>query len=254
MTNIIVPIVEDVKKFEEFVKKIARKENKVFVGIRASLAKDFALKSKFVEMHIFDDKSKKEEIINALHSCKKEKGKLLIVRRPLLESEFTALTKSTKDIAILKAKTGNFAQKMKNFVKSIINKIFAFSYFDDISAICYGESMFELLSVCQDLSMASRVNKYVGVEIDEIETEQKSVKKDYNKCKAVLNLLAGILFFLASLAGGICICIFTTLQVLIVFAVIAWIFIALVIMAISIINFMRTIAVGDLHFGRAEEK
>lgn len=254
MTNIIVPIVENVKNFEDFVKKVASKDNKVFVGIRASLAKDFTLKSKYVEIHVYSDKSKKEEIINALHSCKREKGKLLIVRRTLQENEFFALTKSTKGIAVLKAKKGNFAQKMKNFVKSLIRKIFAFSYFDDISAICYGESMFELLSVCQDLSMASRVNKYVGVEIEEIETEQKPIKKDYNKVRAVLNLLIGILFFLASLAGGVCVCIFTTLQVLIVIAVIAWIFIALVVMGISIINFMRTITVGDLRFGRAEEK
>ncbi len=253
MINILVPIVENVEKFQDFIKNVNGKNVKIFVGIRQNLADKFKSKSKNVEVHIYSNKSNKEEIINALHSCKMESGKILIVRRPLTNEEYLALTRSTKDIATLKANKSKFSNALKRFMSKIVMKFFAFSYFDDISAICYGESMFDLLSVCANLSMASRVNKYVGVEIEEIETAEKSVKRDYSRTKNLFNLLLGVLFFLGSLAGAICICIFTHLEVLIVVLIIAWLIIALIIMFVSIINFTRTVAVGKLHYGRAEE-
>lgn len=253
MINIIVPIVENVDKFEEFVKKVNSKDAKVFVGIRENLAAKFNVKSKNVEVHVYNSKSNKEEIINSLHSCNMEKGKILIVRRPLKDEEFLSLTKSTKEIVTLKANKNKFSSAIKNFMSKVVMKFFGFSYFEDISAIYYGETMFDLLSVCSNLSMASRINKYVGVEFEEVTTLEKPVRRDYSRPKNIFNLLLGILFFLGSLAGGICVCIFGPLKVLIVILVIAWLIIALVLMFISIINFTRTVAVGKLRYGRAEE-
>ncbi len=253
MINIIVPIVENVDKFEEFIKKVNSKDSKVFVGIKENLADKFGVKSKNVEVHVFSSKSGKEEIINSLHSCNLQRGKILIVRRPLNDEELLSLTKSTKDIVTLKSNRNKFSRAIKNFMSNVVMKFFGFSYFEDISAICYGETMFDLLSVCSNLSMASRINKYVGVEFEEVTTLEKPVGRDYSRPKNIFNLFLGVLFFLGSLAGGICICVFTPLEVLIVILVVAWLIIALVLMFISIINFTRTVAVGKLRYGRAEE-
>lgn len=254
MINLIVPIVEDVEKFETFIRENNSNDMKIFVGIKESLAKYFSLKAKNVEIHIFENKSNREEIINALHSCKMEKGKLMIVRRPLANQEFFSLVSSTKDIVTLKSKHNKFVSAIKKFMGAVVKRFFAFNFFEDISAICYGESMFELLSVCTNLSMASRINKYVGIEIEEIETNEKQVKKDYSRSKAVFKFLLGTLFFLGSLAGGILVCLFTPLKALIVILVIFWVFFALVIWLISIVNYTRTLAVGDIRYGKAEEK
>lgn len=253
MINILIPIVEDVEGFVEFIRKNKSKDCKFFVGIRKKLSSKFVLKSKNVEVRVFEDKANKEEIINSLHSSQLENGKILIVRRPLTDVEFYSLTNSTKDIVTLKAKHNKFVSALKNWGRKIVKKFFAFNFFEDISAICYSETMFKLLSVCPNLSMASRINKYVGVEVEEIETEEKQVKKDYSKVKSVLTLLAGILFFLGSLAGGICVCLFTTLWALNVVLVIAWLFIALALMLVSIVNFTRIVAVGNLRYGKALE-
>ena len=253
MINIIVPVVENVEGFSNFVNMVKGKNVKLFVGVIESLAKDFVQKVSGVELHIFSNKSKKEEIINSLATCNILAGKILLVRRPLTKKEFEQLTTSSKDIATLKAKHNKFVSFFKNLANKIIRRFFAFNFFEDISAICYNESMFQLLRVCSNFSKASRINKYVGVEIEEFETENKPVKKDYNHHKNNLILSLWTLLLLASVAGGILVCIFTPLRVLTVILVICWIFVALVLWFVGLVNFTRTVAVGDLQYGRAEE-
>lgn len=254
MINIIVPVVENVEEFATFVKEKAKGNTKFFVGIKESLKDKFSIKSKNVEIHIFDDKSKKEEIVNSLHSCKMERGKVLIARRPLTDDEFEKLTTSNKDICTLKAEHNGFVSFVKNLAKKIVRKCFGFSYFEDISAICYNENMFELFVVCKNLSIASRINKYVGIEHEEFVTTEKPVKREYNRTTNILTLMLWIILFAGSLIGAIFIGIYTTMHVLTVVLLIAWIFVVLVLMLVGIVNFTRTVAVGTLHYGRAEEK
>lgn len=254
MINLIVPIVENAENFEEFVNKHSGKDIKVFVGIIENLKNKFKPKSKNVEIHVFANKSKKEEIINSLHSCKLQNGRIMVVRRPLTDEEFVALSTSSKDICTLKAKHNGFVTAFKNFAKKIVRRFFGFTYFEDISAICYKENMFELLSVCNNFSIATRINRYIGVEIDEILSETKPVKKDYNRVANVSLLLMWIMLFLGSVAGAICVGIFTKTRVLIVILLIAWLVVMLTLLLVGIVNFTRTIAVGELRYGRAEEK
>ncbi len=253
MINIIVPIVEDVSSFQTFLDKIATKDVKIFVGIKESLAKDFK-PNKATELHVFGDKSKKEEIINSLHSCKMTKGKILIARRPLKDEEYQKLTTSTKDIVTLRAKHNRFVGWLKKVSTLVIKRIFAFSFFEDISAICYSENMFDLLSVCANLSMASRINRYVGLDVEEIVTDEKPVKKEYSRPKNIIKFLLYCLFFGGSVAGGVLVCIFTPLYALTVIAVMFWIIVALMLWLVSLVNFTRAIAVGETRYGRAEER
>lgn len=250
MINIIVPVVENVEGFKAFIKSHLKDDVKFFVGVKQSLNAEF---DKGVEVHVFKNSSNKEEIINSLHSCKMQKGKIMVIRRPLTEEEFKNLTTSTAQITTLKAKRNGFVNMFKRMARAIVKKIFAFSFFEDISAICYGEEMFELLSVCNNFSMATRLNKYVGVEIQEIETKQKPVKKQYNRFKNALLMICWSVILACSIAGGILVCVCFPLHVLNVVCVIFWIFTALMIWLGGLLNFTRTIAVGDLRYGRAEE-
>ena len=113
--------------------------------------------------------------------------------------------------------------------------------------------MFELLSVCSNFSMASRINKYVGVTHQEIITENKPVKKDYSRWKNSLSLLFWILLFAGSIAGVACVCIFAKIHVLTVILLICWLLVSLAFLLIGIVNFTRTVTVGNLRYGRAEE-
>lgn len=256
MTNVIVPIVEDVGKFCEFIRRESSGNVKFFVGVRKSLAEP-AFKNlkglKAIELHVYADNARKEEIINSLHSCKMKKGKIMIVRRALTSEEWQKLTNSSSDIARISTKHNKFVSWLKNLGKMIVKKIFAFTFFDDISSICYGENLFELMSVCQNLSMASRVNKYVGVSIENVQTQEKQVKKEYNRFLNVLIFTLWTLFFVGSVAGAVCVGIFVSSRALSVVFLMFWVVVALMCWLVGLVNFVRTIAVGDLRYGKAQE-
>ncbi len=253
MINIIIPVVENAQDFANFIESKNDKEYKFFVGIKESLAGDFVVKTKNVEIHKYKDISKTEEIINSLHSCKLKEGKILILRRVPTEEEFNQLTKSEKDVVTLKARKSKFVVAWKNFMARIIRKMFSFNYFEDISAVCYGKNLFQLLSVCPNLSMASRINKFVGLDVEEIETDVPSVKKDYTRWRTILLFVLACVFTVGCIAGALCLFILVEPQVLnIVLAVFGLVLVGLV-WFIAFINLLRTIAVGKLHYGRAEE-
>ena len=150
MINIFVPITENVEGFSQFISQVNATNPRgvrFYVGISQKLAKKFNIEEKNVELYTFADKNNIEEIINSLHCCKLKKGKLLVVRRPLTENEFQKLSNSEKDIAVLNKKKGSFVSKFKNFIQSVIKRFFAFTYFDDISAICYKENLFDTWSL-----------------------------------------------------------------------------------------------------------
>ncbi len=251
MINVLLPVVESPEKFEAFIKENSGKDVKFFVGIRRGL--NFSSNLQNVELHTFVESAKTEEIINALHTCNMEEGKILIARRPLSKKEFLALTKSDKEIATLKAKHGKFFNMLKNFARKIVKRFFAFTFFDDISAICFNEDMFASVRANGNLSLSSRINKYVGVEFEEIDAEEKQVKKQYNRFKNITVFSLWTLLLIASIVGGVLICTLLPIRVLNVVVVVLWIILAAFFWFMGFINFMRTISVGQLHYGRAEE-
>lgn len=253
MINIFVPIIDEVDKYQEFLSKINKRNVKVFVGVHENLADKLKFSSKSVVVTKYENSAKKEEILNELSSQKIENGKILVVRRPLDEEEYQSLITSDCDIAVLKQKRNKFVQFLKNLKAKILQKIFSFSYFEDISAVCFSENLFDLICQCNNLSMASRINRYVGVSIDEIETAHKAVKKETNKTKNGLMLFGVTMFLLASIASVVCINLFTKPHPIAIMFEILWLIVALTTWLIGLINFSRAVAVGDLRFGRAVE-
>ena len=255
MINIFIPIIENVEGFCEFIAKHKEKEAHIYVGIRKSLKEKFVSinNNNNVEIHIFDDKAKKEEIINELQKIERHRGKLLVIRRPITDEEYSALTTSENEIATLRAHHNKFVTALKNFARKTIKKFFAFSFFEDISAICYSEFLHELISSCPNLSMATRINKYVGVDVGEIETQTTPVKKDYNKFKNAGLLSLAVFILGGSIAGAGCIFAFVSpIRAIFVVLVIAMLFVALTIFGILLVNYTRTITVGELEYKAAE--
>ncbi len=252
MINVIVPITENVEKFNNFIKRCSRKDVKFYVGITENLSGNLE-KVAGVEVFVFDNKSNREQIINSLHDVKIKKGKILVVRRALTDTEFDSLTNSDADLTSLRKHRNKFANFFKNLGRMIVRKIFAFTVFDDISAVCFGENLFDLISVCPNLSIATRVNKYIGVTFKEIETEEKGVKMIYNRWKNAGLFLLETLFFLANIAGGVLIFVFVK-NLLFVFGmlIIFWWLLAIFLWLMCLTFFVRTIELGNTENERAK--
>ncbi len=255
MINLLVPITENVEKFECFIKNVKDKLDKdinILVAITKKLSKTLKIEKNVASVSVYADGSNVEQMINSLHSSKLKKGKIMVARRPLTDEEFEKLSTSEKDIAVLKRKRSKFVTKFKNLMTRLIKKFFAFTYFEDISAICYKENIFNLLSVCGNFSMATRVNRYVGLEIEEVETHEKQVKKIYSRTKNILKLFAGALFLTACVAGIVCISIFCKINPLFILLFLIMGFLGVAVFSTVLLNFTRTLAVGHLRWGKAE--
>lgn len=251
MINVVVPVTEKAEEYKKFVEECGGKGVKFFVGVRQKLA--FESKNKNVKTIIFSNNAEKEEIINSLHVEKMEEGKILVVRRPLSKDEFEKLVSSSADIATLQKKRNKFSGFFKRIAGWVVRKIFAFNFFEDISAICFGQDIFDLLKSCANLSTATRINRYVGVSVENIETDKTPAKSSFNKTKTAFKFLAGLLFFLGSVAGVVLISIFCTPGVVHVLFMILWIVVALMAFMMSLMGLIRTVTVGELGYGKAEK-
>lgn len=254
MINVVVPIIDKAGEYEEFLNRISDRNTKIFVGVRKNLLPLIDLsRVKNVEVSVYSDNAKKEEILNALSKNIVDSGKIAIVRRPLLIEEYQALVGTEYDIAYLKQNRNKFVSFFKKLNAKILRALFAFDYFDDISAICFNENMFELVCDSNNLSMASRINRYVGVTIEEIQTRQKAVKKETTAWKNNLKLLGWTLFMLASIASVTCLAIFTKTYPVVVMFEILWLIVAVTLWILGLVNYSRANAVGDLYFKTAYE-
>lgn len=254
MINVVVPIIDKAGEYEEFLNRISDRNTKIFVGVRKNLLPLIDLsRVKNVEVSVYSDNAKKEEILNALSKNIVDSGKIAIVRRPLLTEEYQALVGTEYDIAYLKQNRNKFVSFFKKLNAKILRALFAFDYFDDISAICFNENMFELVCDSNNLSMASRINRYVGVTIEEIQTRQKAVKKETTAWKNNLKLLGWTLFMLASIASVTCLAIFTKTYPVVVMFEILWLIVAVTLWILGLVNYSRANAVGDLYFKTAYE-
>lgn len=253
MLNVIVPITENSEKFSDFIKRHAGKNVKFYVGVTESLAEKLS-KVSGVEVHVYKNGTKKEEILNALHKLDIKRGKILVARRPLEDEEFEKLSNSTAEVSSLRAHHNKFISFFKNLARKIIRRVFSFLYFEDISAVCFSENLFELMSACPDLSMATRINRYVGVEVAEYETTQKPVKKEFSHLKAALWLGISLLIALGSISGGILIFVFIPhLWAVYVLLILAWWAVAIAFGLFGCVKFIRATTIGDLNFDAGEE-
>ena len=114
MDNIIIPVVdENLLSFAEQTK--SRKNELVIMGIVKSLSDKLkSTKKKNIVIKVFEDGSKKEEIINSLRS-EIEDGKVVICRKGVKQEELNCFLASTDDITVCEEKRG----KISNFLFNI---------------------------------------------------------------------------------------------------------------------------------------
>ena len=254
MINVLVPIVDRLTEYEKMIEKIALdKDATIFVGALEEFKDKLNFKEKNVIIKFFKNGSGKEEIINSLHSIDKESGKIILLRRPVSETEFDKLKTSKKDIAYLKKKRNKFSAWWHNLWKNLIKKIFAFYYFEDISAISFNTTCFNLLSSLTNLSYVTRIDRFVGFEMEEIDTENKAPKREYDKFYASAKVVGSGLFLIFCILISIIISSsFQPLFLMILISILLCL-IGAVSLFVSVLNLARTIAVGTLRHGRAEE-
>ena len=253
MINVIVPITENVEGFKDFIQRYNGPAFKFYIGVTRNL-KDSLGEVVGADIFVYENNINREVMINSLHAAEeKEEGKLVVLRRPLTDEEFKQLLTSESEVTCFRKKHNKFVGFFKKITRWILRSLFALTYFDDISAVAYSENLFNLMSAVPNLSMATRINRYVGVNVEEIETTSKPARKIYNKAANVLWLVFAILFFAASIFNGVYLfVIYDRMWVIFVLLILFWWLVATTLLLLITFRFVRTVAVGDLDYDKAE--
>ncbi len=253
MINVIVPITEKFEEYKKMVESLSKRKGvALYLGIDEKF-KDEKLEVKKAVVKYYKTKSAKEEIINSLHTLKKSAGSIMVVRRPITDEEFERLTSASEDIVILNREKNKFAKWWKDIWKKLLRMIFGFFYFDDISAVYFKDRNFNLISSLTNLSYISRINRFVGLSIGEVSTTQKSTKKDFDRFTAIVNFLSFFLLLAICVLVSVIICTGFGVNIVNVLLSFALTLFGFVFFLVAILNLARTVAVGRLRFGRAEE-
>lgn len=257
MINLIFPLVKIEKETLNFIEKTKkRKDVNLFIGVTNSLKSKIKTSQnlKNVKVFVFEDNSKKEEIINSLKDYVK-KGKILFLRKPISQKELDGFVSSKTDITYLKRKSqGKFKDFFHNLSNKIIKWLFGFSpYEGDPSAIMFGEEPAEILQEASNVSYATRVNRWKGYSFSTIETDDLPEKMEYNKKSVALSLGIWIFLFLAGIAGTVVYFVFKPASFISVFVAICGLFLLGTALFISIALASLKIKVGERYYNKAKE-
>lgn len=191
MINVIVPITNNAEKYVESLSQLSlRSDVNLVIGITESLNKAVNLNFPNAKTKVFDDKSKKEEILNSLQYLL-EDGKTLICRRPFSIKEYKEFTQTNAAIVFGKEKKENrikalFQMLGQDFMQLVLGvKPFG----GDFSLICFDEDMTSVLRQAENFSYSTRVDRWKGVEKVAVEVENHEKVKVENNKKNILTLL-----------------------------------------------------------------
>ena len=257
MTNLIFPITSDTpenKKFFDETKK--RTDVKFLVGVTEDICDKYKKSSTYKNMTVvvFEKGSKKEEIINSLNEYV-SKGKILIVRGPILQKEIDKFVASKTDITLCSKKRSNgFVQFFKDLGEKIIKTLFGFTpYEGDVRAVCFGENPSAILRKGFNISYATRVDRWKGYSYSTIDVVEKNIKAEYNVLKVAIMLSVWILLFLGGVAGTVVYFMFLPPTFLSVFVAICGLFLLTTALLIASAMALLKLNAGERYYEKAKE-
>ena len=254
MVNFLIAITDNAKSFREMIfSLVGNDEFKISVGIRKSIRKDLELtENENLEIFEFADNAKREEIVNAL-SLNLEAGEVIVARKPLTAEELNQFLQSKADITVCKENRG----KVKNFFHSLCQKILKLClgvrvYDGDSSVIKFNENIGAVLIQTNDVSYATRVDRWKGLTTESVDVKSQPVKPEIDK-KAITkcSIWAGLSLIVAVLTT-VLVCIFTKVGIIAGMLLFCLDAICLAVILLMLVMIGFNVSVGKKHNDRAE--
>ncbi len=257
MVNIIVPIIDKTKKFDNILIKLSEVSDlNILVGVNEDLYSDIVSRvgeNENITFVKFAKGSKREAIINSLQNLLKS-GSILVMRKPLTMDEVNKFIYSKRDIATCKREHNG----LKSLIFGIWQKILKFIlglklYSGDTSAIFLGEDISAVVAASGNLSFSSRVNRWRGIEETTFHTKGEAVKSEFDKKDIIKFSVTSILSLLIAIIVTTCIAIFAEIGIVAGLLLICLDLICLAISLIMIVLLIFNITVGKKNIPNAME-
>ena len=218
MINVIVPIIDKSKKFDDILKKLSGLEDiSVFVGVVEDLYNDFILKvgeSDNIEIIKFQKGSRREEIINALQNHVLS-GSIMVMRRPITFEEFNKFITSKKDVVTCRREMNKFQAFIFVLWQRILKFFLGLRIYDgDPSVIYVNADISSVTAASVNLSFSTRANRWRGIEQDVVNVKGDNVKFEYDKKDIIIYSVVAALLFITAITVTTCVSVFVNVGII----------------------------------------
>lgn len=254
MVNIVIPIVNNLKSYKKLLSTLNGAEDiNVLVGVCSSMASQIHLNSENIFIIEFEDGSSRESMINSLQKYLVE-GSVLILRKAITVDELYNFLKSKKDVVVCEHQS-NVVVKFFIFLwQKILKMILGLKLYEgDTSVIFFNDEISSVLFSTNDLSFATRVDKWRGLEQSTVKVEGKAVKTDIDHKSILKFIMISILSLAVAVSVTVCVSIFVPVTIIIGLLLFCLDVICLSIFAIMMVLIIFNVIVGKKHFENAKE-
>ena len=255
MLNVVVPIVNNAKKYRKILNSLANTEDiNVYVGVVSSeIANINYLKCENIEIIEFQNGSEREEIINSLQKYLGY-GAILIMRKPITENEFNSFVKTNKDVVVCKNKLGSVKNFFYTLWQNILKLVLGVRLYDgDTSVIYFAEDIATVILGSSNLSYNSRVDRWRGIEQGSVFVEGEKVDTPKDIKSNIRNMVISLIAILIGATVTTVVSIFASVNVIIGLLLFCLDAICLIIVLILLIMTIFNNTVGKKSFGYAAE-
>ena len=253
MINVLIPITVNNKKYKEILLELAENENiNLLVGVSNQIRNEFGYLNQEL-IHIYDDSFDKESILNALFTKVKD-GSVVVMRQPITIKEFDKMVNTDEHIATCRKERNTFMSYVMKVWQKILKMFLGVNlYSGDTAVVYFSEVLLPVLFESKNLSYASRVDRWIGVEKTTVNVNCQKEKYSVDK-KAIVrySIFADVSLLVACLLTTL-LCVFVDINVilgLLLFCVDA---ICLSIILISIILIIFNCQIGKKNVDNAIE-
>ena len=214
MINVLVPITIYKKKYEKLLTELGeRGDVNLFVGVVSKVKQEITyIPDEMV--YVYDESADKESIINAL-SSQMEEGDVVILRQPISVREFDEMISKDENVVTADVKRGRISNFFFRIWQRILKMFIGVNLYEgNTAAIYFSENLFPILIESGNLSFASRVDRWIGVEktTADVKVEKEKYQADpktiFKYC-----LIADIALLIAALVTTF-VCIFTNVGII----------------------------------------
>lgn len=257
MINVIIPITDNKMNFNNIISKLKNSEDvNVYIGACESVYNEIEFlveDCENIEIIKFQQQSKREEIVNSLQRYV-GLGSTIIMRKPITFEEFNQFANCKKDVATCDRNLSKF----KNYIFIVWQKILKFllgirQYEGDTSVVFLSEDISAVVTESGNLSYASRVNRWRGIEESTIKVKSQPLKNELDKVSLLKNLAIAFSALLMAVIVTTCVCVFTNVTIIIGLLLICLDIICFAIIVLTIVMAILNSIVGAKYVQNAIE-
>lgn len=254
MVNIVIPIVSNLKSYKKLLSTLNGAEDiNVLVGVCSSMASQIHLNSENIFIIEFEDGSSRESMINSLQKYLVE-GSVLILRKVITVDELYNFLKSKKDVVVCERQSNIFVKFFIFLWQKILKMILGLKLYEgDTSVIFFNDEISSVLFSTNDLSFATRVDRWRRIEQSTVKVEGKAVKTDIDYKSILKFIMISILSLAVAVSVTVCVSIFVPVTIIIGLLLFCLDVICLSILAIMMVLIIFNVIVGKKHFENAKE-